>query len=304
MNRKVEEIKNNIETYLKESVEHKNKHIDYILFNPINNDTYVLASDENEDAIEFSPLNKSEINGYATVPEWDYNFDYYIYNYLENGLKIGYMTDELHYSIWNSISELYPDDIEYKSGVQEYLQYCKDNNITKAYLDARTGLDTPDVMKYYKNNYVKILEYWETDYGDLRCSAILYQNGKQKVFVTASYDTDKENFEELISKDFDKYLELPKISKCSKLLQTIYDNVCSSSSMMFHITKDDWDDYYKDFYNDKDIMKLQEEIKKYHLDEVITLNEDGYKIIGWGDLETRFNDDRKIERNRNKDKER
>ncbi|UKI57350.1 MAG: hypothetical protein L6V81_08410 [Clostridium sp.] len=41
------------------------------------------------------------------------------------------MTDDVHYSIWNSINELYPNDIEYKNGVQEYLQYCKEKNITK-----------------------------------------------------------------------------------------------------------------------------------------------------------------------------
>ena len=50
--------------------------------------------------------------------------------------------------------------------------------------------------------------------------------------------------------------------------------------------------------------KLKEEIKKYNLEDVITLNNYEYKVIGWGDLETRFNDDRNIERNKNKDKER
>ena len=58
------------------------------------------------------------------------------------------MTDDVHYSIWNSINELYPNDIEYKNGVQEYLQYCKEKNITKEYLDKKTGLNTPNIMKY------------------------------------------------------------------------------------------------------------------------------------------------------------
>ena len=52
------------------------------------------------------------------------------------------------------------------------------------------------------------------------------------------------------------------------------------------------------------IEKLKEEIKKYNLEDVITLNNYEYKVIGWGDLETRFNDDRNIEKNKNKDKER
>ena len=60
------------------------------------------------------------------------------------------MTDEVHYSIWNSIHELYPEDIDYKDGVQAYLQYCADNGITKEYLDKKTGFDTPDVMQYFE----------------------------------------------------------------------------------------------------------------------------------------------------------
>ena len=184
------------------------------------------------------------------------------------------------------------------------MQYCKEKNITKEYLDKKTGLNTPNIMKYYKEKYVKVLENWESDYGDLRFRAILYENGKAKAHIIASYDEDIENVEDLIYKDFDKYLELPKISKCSKLLQKIYDNVCESSATMCHITKDEWKDYYENLFNEIDIIKLKEEIKKYNLEDVITLNNYEYKVIGWGDLETRFNDDRNIERNKNKDKER
>lgn len=303
MNYRILKVKNDIELFLKDNIEHQNKHIDYILFNPKTNDTYVLASDGYDEAIEFTPYTKNESGGYTQVPEWDYNFDYYIYNYLEEGLKIGYMTDNVHYSIWNSINELYPTDIEYKNGVQEYLQYCKDNNITKEYLDIKTGLDTPDVMKYYKEKYVKTFDYWETDYGDLRCSAILYEKGKSKAYIIASYDEDIENVEDLIYEDFDKYLELPKITRCSKLLQKVYDNVCESNASICYISKEDWNKYYTNF-NDKDIEKLREDIKKYYLEDVITINDYDYKIIGWGDLETRFNDDRKLEKNKNKDKER
>jgi hypothetical protein len=303
MNRKIEEIKNDIESYLKETIEHQNKHIDYILFNPKNDDVYVLASDGYDEAIEFTPYSKNKIVDYTYVPEWDFNFDYYIYNYLEEGLKIGYMTDDVHYGIWNSISELYPTDIEYKNGVQEYLQYCKDNNITKEYLDKKTGLSTPNIMQYYKTKYVKVLENWETDYGDLRCSAILYENGKAKAYIIASYEENLGDIDYLIGCDFEEYLKLPKISKCSKLLQKVYDNVCQSTASICYISKEDWNKYYTNF-NDKDIEKLKEDIKKYYLEDVVTIDNHGFKIVGWGDLETRFNDDRKLEKNKNKDRER
>ena len=150
MNEKIEKIKNDIVTFLKDTMDHQNKHIDYILYDPDNDNTFVLASDNYGEAIEFTPYTKEYDGGYLEVPEWDYNFDYYIYNYLEEGKRIGYMTDEVHYSIWNSIHELYPEDIDYKDGVQAYLQYCADNGITKEYLDKKTGFDTPDVMQYFE----------------------------------------------------------------------------------------------------------------------------------------------------------
>lgn len=150
MNERIEKVKNEIESFLKDSIDHQGKHIDYILVDPNTNETYVLASDGNDEAIEFNPLSKNYEGGYTNVPEWDYNFDYYIYNYLEEGKQIAFMSDDVHYSIWNSIHELYPNDIEYKDGVQSYLQYCADNGITKEYLDKKTGFDTPDIMQYFE----------------------------------------------------------------------------------------------------------------------------------------------------------
>ena len=128
----IENEKLRIEEYLKDSIEHQNKKVDYILYKIDSKETNTLVSDSSgSEAIEFTPYSKDNENGYNYVPEWDYNFDYYIYNLLEEDWKIGFMTPEVHYSIWNSIHELYPKDIDFKDGVQNYLRYCKDNNITK-----------------------------------------------------------------------------------------------------------------------------------------------------------------------------
>mgnify|MGYP001107863839 FL=1 len=142
----IEEEKIKVEKFLNDNMEHQDKKIDYILYKPDKMETNILASNSNDEAIEF----RSNTNDFNYVPEWDYNFDYYIYNLLEENWKIEYMTPEVHYSIWNSINELYPNDIDYKDGVQNYLQYCADNKITKKYLDEETGLNTPDVMKHFE----------------------------------------------------------------------------------------------------------------------------------------------------------
>ena len=160
------------------------------------------------------------------------------------------------------------------------------------------------------NNSIKISETWLTDYGDMRCNAIIIQDNKEVANIIASYDEcdlrysignkDSQMNQEFIKKAFQtliylnlkSYLELPKVSDCSKLLQEIYDNVCESDATMCHITDEDWQDFYADKYTNDDIEKLKREVKKYKLDDVITFDDAGYKIVGWGDLETQFNDDR------------
>lgn len=161
---------------------------------------------------------------------------------------------------------------------------------------------------------VEIVDTWTSDYDDIRCNAILYENNKEVANIIASYDeTDlrysigdedsemndkfvKRAFKNLIYYEFDKYLELPKISECSELLQEVYDNVCESDVSMCHISNEDWKDYYIDTYTENDLATLKEEIKKYGLEEVIETDTGEYKIIGYGDLETKFNDDRFLDK--------
>lgn len=58
------------------------------------------------------------------------------------------ITPEMHYNIWNSLNELYPEELNNLDGVQKYLQYCKDNNITKQYIEEQMNMEVPDVMQY------------------------------------------------------------------------------------------------------------------------------------------------------------
>lgn len=164
----------------------------------------------------------------------------------------------------------------------------------------------------YKKRKIEILSVWESDFDDVRCNAIIYQNNKQLANIVVSFESSVINdltnydakdvekaFKKLIYEHFDDYKKLPKISHCSKLLQEVYDCVCESDATMCHITKDDWKDYYSDRFNERDIERLKEEVKIYQLEDVITFDDREYKIVGWGNLETSFNDDRKLERNKN-----
>ena len=161
---------------------------------------------------------------------------------------------------------------------------------------------------------IKILNTWLSDYNDMRCNAIIKIDGKEVANIIASYDESdlrytfgdsdtemndefiKDAFKYLILDDLNEYLELPKISECSSLLQSIYDDVCSSDAEMCHISEEDWDKIYSDDYSDKDFENLKLEIEKFGLQEAIVIDDGEYKIVGYGDLDTRFNDDRNLEK--------
>lgn len=203
----------------------------------------------------------------------------------------------------------------------EFLDRC-DPDVRKDIIDRLVAVQTTEDTKSYriineydlevvkedieKNISVKILNLWLSDYGDIRCNASISVNGKEKANFITSFERDyypdwknsQNDYKEEIKDEWEKYLHLPKISKCSKLMQEIYDNVCESEATMCHITNDDWKELYADRFTNKDITKLKEEVKKYKLDDVITFDDAEYKIIGWGNLETSFNDDRKLERNK------
>ena len=211
--------------------------------------------------------------------------------------------------------------------MQEYEQIRREMG-EKKYDSIEKYIDThPDVLlsdilykpehyinfdKWYNwkilNRKVRVDGIYQTDFDDVRCDAVLYQNDKAVASIIASYDANEMNFRcdnkpELakevlrtsILDDFDSYLNLPKLSKCSKLLQDIYDDVKESDSTMCHITEEDWNEFYKEDFTEKDVDNLKKEVKELGLDEVITFNDMEYKIIGWGDLETRFNDDRYLQ---------
>ena len=151
----------------------------------------------------------------------------------------------------------------------------------------------------------KILSSWGTDYGDCAYNCLLYEERQIIGNVVICIDDGLINHAveeaeigtvlEEVRDNFDLYKNLPKLSKGSQLLQDIYETVCSSDSNMCHIDDDDWLDWQEDYEKPEiEFSRLVSEIHTYHLEDVITINEDGYKICGYGDLITRFNDDRNL----------
>lgn len=146
--KEISDFRENTNDFLQKNFDYKDFKLNYILVdNKKLGDSIIIA--RNYDEIK-------QIDPYTMdtkdIFDWDYNFDEYIFEELEKGKQISYISMETHYNIWNALNDLYPGDIEYKRGVQMYLKYCKDNKITKEKIEKENGLDgVPNAMKYYKD---------------------------------------------------------------------------------------------------------------------------------------------------------
>lgn len=139
--------------YLEAKDEFYDMDIDYILYDNSKNEFQALLSD-NEGAVEvhFSP--KMELLNYDSVDEWEYNYDYYFLDKLSEGLEISYMSFSTHYTMWNAIKEIYKD-LEDKTGLLVYLDYCRKNNITIKLIDEKLNIRTPNIYELINNNQTK-----------------------------------------------------------------------------------------------------------------------------------------------------
>lgn len=159
-------------------------------------------------------------------------------------------------------------------------------------------------MKRYE---YEVLNYWN-DSDDLYVHYLVFDNkNKRKADCIDYYNISdigynynsstnaeiEESLLENIEQNNGIEFKYPKVSNLSKLLKYIYDSVCNSDSNMCYIDYDDWNTMKEDYnFEENDIKILEDEIKKYNLNDLITIDLDGYKICGYGCLQTSFNDDR------------
>lgn len=91
---------------------------------------------------------------------WSYDVDYDFFGFLEKGYDIAGVTLDGHLNIWNEMTDrlkvLKNASVD---GMQQYLQYCKDNGITKEKLQKEVGYSGDDIMRLYKNHTRKKDDY-------------------------------------------------------------------------------------------------------------------------------------------------
>ncbi|MEG0408217.1 MAG: LPD11 domain-containing protein [Bacilli bacterium] len=138
----------------------KNKCEDFIYENDLEN-TYKLNA-------VFYNLNRNTVNAFASAVYADsnnkvkviafnpfsdssrslsdYSVDTHDFDLLQESASVAYISDSHHYETWCSIIEQYPTGIKNIDGMQKYLDYCKENNITKEYLTQKYALPSCDIL--------------------------------------------------------------------------------------------------------------------------------------------------------------
>lgn len=180
-------------------------------------------------------------------------------------------------------------------------------------MNPKNHIDFIWIKEKLERKKVEIVNFCDIGYREIIANIKLYKNKKQIGDFVVSYDRseldsmssylriklniDNVTFETCIKalayKSFDKLSHMPKITKCSKILQMIYMHTLLSKTYETIIDEKILGVKLGSQY----IEKLKKEIKKYNLEDVININEDdGLKITTYRILEGRFNDDLKIER--------
>ena len=123
-----------------------NDKLNCLLVDYKNEKVFSMLKDETDSLIYFNYENDQKPD-ITTSYDWDFSFDNTIFYYLEKGYNIKSINLETHFGIWCFIKEYYPEDIQYKNGLNKYIKFCKNYNITKDYLDNALKMNTPDIMK-------------------------------------------------------------------------------------------------------------------------------------------------------------
>ena len=87
-----------------------------------------------------------------STPEWALTFDEYLYDRLAEGYEIKWMDDNAHAPIWTDIIEGNSrEDILENVGMQKYINYCKENNITQEKVSDEVWENVGNLMEYANN---------------------------------------------------------------------------------------------------------------------------------------------------------
>ena len=119
----------------------------------------IAVSQSDPDEIRCICENIQAKTEYQKVPSWGYNIEDYLLDDLENGFEIEFMTLDEHCGIWYTIDNWH-DDIFHMEGLQKYLYYCQQNEITAQVISLYSSehIDISDLYQEANGPYKIIAE--------------------------------------------------------------------------------------------------------------------------------------------------
>lgn len=140
----------NIRDFLNKNRELKEMNIQCLMVDKNNKKNGIAIASDESDVVAINIQNyECEYS-----QEWDYDIDNNIFEKIENGMNIEFITPQWHSLIWDKIeSYSFIDEIYHKEGMQKYIEYCRNNEITKEFLEEECDTELIDIMKY-SNDYI------------------------------------------------------------------------------------------------------------------------------------------------------
>ena len=113
----------------------------------------IAYAEQADNYLILNPLGKPQ----EAEQSWGFHFDSEVFFPLEKGYSIIFMTAERHYDMWTMLGEFKEEKVLNKQGFRKYLEYCKENMVTKDYLQKETSYFGADLETLYRQK-VKITE--------------------------------------------------------------------------------------------------------------------------------------------------
>lgn len=182
--KEIDSILYNIREFLNKNNKFKelNTHIIFIKDNDKNDGTALIWDKNFDIGIK---INLKDFS-YSHMYNEDFDFDSDIFKELENGKNVVFVSDEENYNIWTNLECMGVDEIKCQDGWQKYLKYCKENGITKEYLDKKFNSNVVDMKLYYMENYNDMKKEIEKmlknnkEYCEYKVQCILIDNNDMK----------------------------------------------------------------------------------------------------------------------------
>lgn len=113
---------------------------------PENIMVYAGMPEEQEGVILFFPGERKDYVSWKDA--WGFNFERDLFDDLEDGYDLLWMSDDTHVNVWFTIDE-WKDEIEAKDGMQKYLEFCVKNGINKRFLQEEFSYKEIDAIAIY-----------------------------------------------------------------------------------------------------------------------------------------------------------